>query len=258
MTFPQIIRKLRADNSLSQQDLADYVDIARATYVGLENGRRDPNLSEIKAIAEYYQISPQELIDGKLTDKKAPAVVILESNTAELTQVVNLNKEKFREVVLYILNKVGAKPNVGETVLYKLLYFIDFDYYEQKNTSITGMQYVKNHFGPTPRKRDFDAIIDAMSAQKEIELIKTKYATKDQKKYLPAKSPQLTNLSADEIKHIDEVLSRLSDKNATELSDLSHRDMPWIASDPNEVIDYDLVFYRTPVTARSNSSDDPL
>jgi len=37
------------------------------------------------------------------------------------------NVEKFRRVFLYILNKVGAKPNVGETVLFKLLYSIDFD-----------------------------------------------------------------------------------------------------------------------------------
>lgn len=39
--------------------------------------------------------------------------------------------DKFKEVLLYVLGKVGSKPNVGETVLCKLLYFIDFDYYEK-------------------------------------------------------------------------------------------------------------------------------
>jgi len=39
--------------------------------------------------------------------------------------------EKFKEVLLYILGKVGSKPNIGQTVLYKLLYFIDFNYYEK-------------------------------------------------------------------------------------------------------------------------------
>jgi len=41
------------------------------------------------------------------------------------------NVKKFKEVFLYILEKVGARPNIGETALYKLLYFIDFDYYEK-------------------------------------------------------------------------------------------------------------------------------
>ena len=41
------------------------------------------------------------------------------------------NFQKFKEVLIYILNSVGAKPNIGETVIYKLLYFIDFDYYEK-------------------------------------------------------------------------------------------------------------------------------
>ena len=36
--------------------------------------------------------------------------------------------DKFKEVLLYILERVGSKSNVGMGVIYKLLYFIDFDY----------------------------------------------------------------------------------------------------------------------------------
>ncbi len=254
----RLLQDLRKTANLTQQEVAEVLSLTRVTYSNLESGSRELTLKDIRKLSEFYNISPIEIIEGRLADKNPVNTVTLKTGSDEPKQVSDLNKEKFRDVLLYILNKVGAKPNVGETVLYKLLYFIDFDYYEQKHTSITGMQYVKNHFGPTPKKKDFDAIVDAMKVHKEIELIKTKYATKDQKKYLPAKRPDLASLSADEIKHIDEVLARLSDKNATELSDLSHRDMPWIASDSNKVIDYDLVFYRTPVTARGNRSDDPL
>ena len=42
-------------------------------------------------------------------------------------------------------------------------------------------------------------------------------------------------------KHIDEELDRLSDKNATELSDLSHKDVPWVASEEGKLIDYESV-----------------
>ena len=251
----RLLLDLRKNANMTQQDVADVLGVTRVTYANIETGARELTLNEIKKLAEYYNISTTEIIDGRLIDTKVIKSVALETNVEKLEQVNKLDNEKFREVLLYILNKVGAKPNVGETVLYKLLYFIDFDYYEQNHTSITGMQYVKNHFGPTPKKMDFDSILGAMKKQHEIELIKTKYATKDQKKYLPVMRPRLTKLSADEIKHIDEVLNRLSNKNATELSELSHKDIPWIASDSNEVIDYDLVFYRTPITARSSDSD---
>ncbi|MDR1944825.1 MAG: hypothetical protein LBQ59_01735 [Candidatus Peribacteria bacterium] len=40
------------------------------------------------------------------------------------------NEKKFREVLLYILEKLSSKPSFTETVLHKILYFSDFDFYE--------------------------------------------------------------------------------------------------------------------------------
>ena len=51
-----------------------------------------------------------------------------------------LNKEKAKQVILYLLNKCGA---MDEEKLFILLYFIDFDYYEKYEESLTGMTYIK-------------------------------------------------------------------------------------------------------------------
>jgi uncharacterized phage-associated protein len=147
-----------------------------------------------------------------------------------------------------VLEKVGAKPNVGETVLYKLLYFIDFDYYEKTGHSITGLNYVRNHFGPTPVK-DFKGVVEGMKANEELEVVETKYFKNTQRKYLPLKPVSLEKLKAKELQHIDETLARLSDKSATELSELSHYDTPWLVAKPGEKIKYRFVFYRTALTA---------
>jgi uncharacterized phage-associated protein len=56
-------------------------------------------------------------------------------------------------------------------------------------------------------------------------------------------------LTGRELQHIDRVLERLSDKTATELSELSHKDIPWIGTKMREVIDYEAVFYRTADTS---------
>lgn len=151
---------------------------------------------------------------------------------------------KREEVLLYILGKVGAKPNVGETVLYKLLYFIDFNYYEKYEEQLIGATYIKNHHGPTPI--EFQSIINEMIENKEIEVVKSKYFQHLQKKYLPHQEPDLSVFNANEIKVIDDVLQKLSGMNASTISEYSHQDVPWMVTSERQKIDYESVFYRTP------------
>jgi transcriptional regulator with XRE-family HTH domain len=259
MSFNITIKQLRERADASQQEVADAIGINRATYAGLESGRRDPNLSEIKGIAEFYQIAPSDLIDGNISTVNEPAApsVFADKEPDIMPRDLNpqVNPEKLREVLLYVLEKVGAKPNVGETVLYKLLYFIDFDYYEKTGQSITGLTYVRNHFGPTPAI-DFKQIVEGMEVNEDIEVIETKYFTNTQKKYLPRKSASLDSLKATELQHIDETLARLSGKSATELSELSHYDTPWVVAKQGEPIRYRDVFYRTGLTAVTEPEDE--
>lgn len=259
MTFIDKIRQLREQAGKSQQDIADAIGIARATYASLEAGRRAPNLDEMIALAEYYQIAPSELIDGAAGIVSEPAAEYTrpEAEGSIIPREIDprVKPEKLREVLLYVLNKVGAKPNVGETVLYKLLYFIDMDYYEKHGRSITGLTYIHNTYGPSP-VRDFRAVVEDMRAHEELDIVETKFFANTQKKYLPQITPELNDLSASEIKHIDEELARLGDKNATELSDLSHKDTPWIVAKKGQPIDYRDVFYRTPLTAVTEPDDE--
>lgn len=263
MSFVESISGLRTKANLSQQAVADAIGVARTTYVNLETGKRSPNLVEINALAEYYQISPAELIsggsDGVSSINEPVAVYKFDDVAAEEITPRDIDPqtkpEKLREVLLYVLEKVGAKPNVGETVLYKLLYFIDFDYYEKTGQSITGLTYVRNHFGPTPA-RDFASVVEGMKANDELDVVETKYFNNTQKKYLPNRTPELGALSASEIKHIDATLLRLGDKSAKELSELSHYDTPWLVAKEGNPIAYRGVFYRTALTAVTEPEDE--
>ena len=53
MTFTTTIRQLREQKGSSQQDVAEAIGIARATYASIEGDIRQPNLEEINARAEY-------------------------------------------------------------------------------------------------------------------------------------------------------------------------------------------------------------
>ena len=258
MSFDLRIKQLREQKGVSQQDIADAIKVARATYSNWELGKRDPGLSEVNRLAEYYQISPAELISSYALMINEPiAPYKFKDDDDIIPRDINpkVKPEKLREVLLYILEKVGAKPNVGETVLYKLLYFIDFDYYEKTGQSITGLSYIRNHYGPTPAV-DFKRVVESMERLGELEVIDTKFFNNTQKKYLPTKNANLRDLSADEIKHIDETLARLSDKTASELSELSHYDTPWLVAKQGEKIAYRGVFYRTSLTAATEPDNE--
>lgn len=260
MNFGDKIKNLRSEAGLSQQEVAEKLGMARATYASLEVSRREPTLVELRAFSQFYELSIPSLIDSEKMSAKELNATRYQPKTRKEPEIEprqidpQVAPEKLREVLLYVLDKVGAKPNVGETVLYKFLYFIDFDYYEKHGKSITGLTYVRNHYGPTPT-RAFVDVIKQMQADDELEIISTKYFYNTQKKYLPTKKADLHALSAMELAHIDYELSRLGDKSASELSDLSHKDTPWIVAQPGTQIKYRNVFYRTDFTAVTEPED---
>jgi len=164
------------------------------------------------------------------------------------------NLHKFKEVLLYILNRIGSKANVGETVLYKLFYFIDFNFYERYEEQLIGATYIKNRYGPTPV--EFRKITDKMIASKEIEKVKSEYYKYPQTKYLPLRKADLSILKAHEKETIDNVIDRFSDMTAKEISEFSHNDVPWITTENGESIEYESVFYRTkPYSVREYVED---
>lgn len=243
------IKKLRKTAGFTQERLAKLLGISRPAISQIENGARKICAEELQKLAEIFNVS----VDSLLNPEKEPAVIIREKRANYKPRVakqrirVNVpqkNLEKFKEVFLYILSKVGSKPNVGETVVYKLLYFLDFDYYEKYEEQLIGATYIKNRHGPTPL--EFKKIVEKMIKEKEIEKVDSKYFEYPQTKYLPLRKSDFSKLKATEIEVIDEVLNKLSDMNANQISEYSHNDVPWLTTEENKVIEYESVFYRTP------------
>ena len=251
------IKSIREQVDLSQEKLANLLGISRVSLSQVENGERKISAEEIAALAKIFNLSSDLLLDLEKDIK----VILEKSKKEELEKkpemrisVPQRNIDKFKEVLLYILNKVGSKPNVGEAVLYKLLYFIEFDFYEKYEEQLIGATYIKNRYGPTPK--EFIKIVGEMEG-KDLSKVKDKYFQYPQTKYLPLRPPKLTILKAHEIKVIDEVLDKLSDMNASEIRDYSHGDVPWLTTEDGKVIEYESVFYRTPpYSVRSYSGKD--
>jgi transcriptional regulator with XRE-family HTH domain len=243
--FKNLIKK----HQISQSKLAQIIGVSRPTLTKIFSGERELRMSEADKLAMNLGISTAEIFG-----ETAEVEIILEKKSSKINKqnkerisVPAKNVEKFKNALLYITQKIGALPNVGQTVLYKILYFCDFDYYEKYEEQLIGATYIKNHFGPTPR--EFSAIVKEMIKEEKIEEITTKFFDKDQKKYIPVISPDLSVFSGRELQHIDEEIARLGHKTAKELSDFSHQDVPWISTEIGKNIPYEAVFYRTKETS---------
>lgn len=262
----QNIYQLRKQSGLSQAEVADAIDITRPTYANMESGKRDPRIGELRKLAAFYEINIEDIVPDlnpshipESTSSQVEEVAALiyekDQNLGEI-KIPQEDKETFKQVLLYVLERVGAKPNVGETVLYKLLYFIDFDYFEKYQEQLTGAKYIRNHYGPTPVS--FAQIVTEMQEDGELDITSGKYFKYKQRKYMPRKRANLSKISAQKLEHINEVLTRLSDKSAYDLSELSHQDTPWRTTKDGQPIDYMSVFYRGRETSVRDHSNDEL
>jgi transcriptional regulator with XRE-family HTH domain len=225
-----ILKRLRELNGYSKEALAKKIGISSTTISNYENGKCKPSRATIKKFAKLFEVDNSCFIEDRIPQE--PTYEVLQNNPKQNEEkemrisIPQNNMEKFKQVFLYILTKVGAKPNVGQTVLCKLLYFIDFCYYELYGKEITEIKYTDNGYGTYPV--GFKKIVDKMVQDGMLEVIHTTYINKNQTKYRACYAPDLWRLSIHEINHIDNILEAFSDMTATELSNISHKDIHWI------------------------------
>jgi len=164
------------------------------------------------------------------------------------------NTNKLEQMVHFIINCVGNIPNVGKTVLWKLMYFSDFDYYEIYEKFLTGEKYRKLDHGPAPVH--FGEVIGSLREQGKIRVMRIPYHTKTQEKYISLTDVKTDLLSKEEIFAIEKSIRRYAHLNASQISEFSHQDTPWKATEDKAIIDYKLVFYREPITSVREYQDD--
>ncbi len=156
-----------------------------------------------------------------------------------------LNECKYKSVVLYFLEKTG--PINGKKKFFKLLYFLDFDYFEKYGTSITGDIYFKKKYGPVPKY--LEAIIMDLKKEGYVEVKSKKihpchenstqiYKIKKQNK------DYLKNLNKKEIEMLDRVIKLYVGQTGKTLEDISHNQAPWNAVEYYEEIPYEMSLYR--------------
>ena len=156
--------------------------------------------------------------------------------------MVKVNEKKYKNVILFFAGKI-QNGTLGKLKLMKLLYFLDFDFFEKYGKSITGDEYLRFENGPIPRMAE--KILKQMSGQ-EIKITRKKVADgyKDQQHIESLRSFDVGMFTGEELLMMEEIADKWEEFSGTEMKNASHGEAPWIATKPNDIIDYNLVYYR--------------
>ena len=156
--------------------------------------------------------------------------------------MVKISEKKYKQLILFFANKI-RNGTLGKLKLMKLLYFLDFDFFEKYHKSVTNDEYLRFEHGPVPRMAE--KIIKEMNG-KEIRVTKTKIANgyNDQQLIEPLGNFDVDLFSKEELIFMEEIAEKWEKFSGTEMKNASHGEAPWIATGPNKVIDYNLAYYR--------------
>jgi len=151
------------------------------------------------------------------------------------------NRQKFRELMLYVADKSQGDPKYGATKLNKILFFSDFLAYAHFGQAITGADYQRLPKGPAPRL--MMPIQKELVADGDARVESRTYFNRRQSRLVALRPPNLSEFSIEELALVDDVIDQLHYHDAVSISELSHEAvMAWQVAMDGEDIPYDTVF----------------
>lgn len=154
---------------------------------------------------------------------------------------MKFDREKYIDLIMYILFKTYNKRSFGKTVLSTIMYFIDFNYYELYGRLLTKETYIKSKKGIEPVH--LHEITQDLISKNQMTMRKEPYYNRTIHRYYPTIIPTC-KFSKKELEIINLVLSRLSNSNAHTITKYVKYDSPLIIAEFGENIDCRYVFSR--------------
>ena len=143
---------------------------------------------------------------------------------------------KTTELIIYIADQLKDSPNYGAILLNKSLYYSDLMHYLKSGTTITDLEYVHQKNGPTPEPGRFMKLLQLLQDSGDIEIIQVPFFNYKQKKVLSKRPPNITVFEKEEIVLINDVVKKIGDLSAKEVSDLTHELLSWKLSEEKETL----------------------
>lgn len=221
------ITTLRKKKGFSQAQIAEKLCMARTSYIDVEKGKRELNVSELEKLASIFGLSIEQVLSGSFS-----------------------NYEKYKQMILsYLRMDITSKKDgkVPKTKLAKLLYLADFAWYYDHLESMSGMQYRKITHGPVPDS--FFRAIDELEESGKIVIERKNDDGKEMMLIQEAdsnKNERINSLTKDELKLLEKIAKKWQSKKTNEIVNFTHNQMPYTLCRNDELIPYELIIQEDP------------
>ena len=218
----EFIKQSRTGRGISQAEMAGKLGLSRASYIAIEQGKRDLSLEEAQKLADIFGIPLDNLKQGMAQ-----------------------NYEKYKQMLLaYLRHAASAKGSVTKTKLAKLLYLADFGWFYDKLESMSGMPYRKITYGPVPDI--YFRALDELEESGQITIDRTADGHILISENQTNTKNCLDQISVSEMELIKKIAARWRDKKTAEIVNFAHNQLPYKICEENEIIPYGLITQEDP------------
>ena len=107
MPFKDMLKRLREERGLSQDELARLTQLSKSTISMYENGNREPKFETLEVIADFFNVDMNTLLD-----KKQPIMALTQQEETHIKKYRQLDadgKEEIDDIIDVKLAKLQRK-----------------------------------------------------------------------------------------------------------------------------------------------------
>ena len=160
--------------------------------------------------------------------------------------IQKINKEKYENAILYFVQHCNNKF-LGATKLNKLVYYLDFLNYREREVSVTGDDYYNRQFGPVPDS--INAVLNDLMQDDKIIIKNESYGGIS---FKTKTKPNMSVFSKEEQELLNDICKEFKNYDTEKIVAQTHLEAPWFYSKPGQKINYE---YAHSIETFSNDED---